>query len=111
MQQMVIILVISYQVGDIQPLGQMENLPNKNFDHVYVVIRCDAYAGLNESRVTVLKVFTSETEAINEVSRLQKISDERKRRLGNTSGITSEYSYQLGRIKKGTLVQEFCNEV
>jgi hypothetical protein len=76
----------------------MENLPNKNYDHVYVVLRCDTYKVSNESRICVLKIFLTEKEAIEEVNRLQKLIT-----LSDTSELSIVYFYQLGRIKKGIL--------
>jgi hypothetical protein len=76
----------------------MENLPNKNYDHVYVVLRCDTFEVSKESRICVLKIFLTEKEAIEEVNRLQKLIT-----LSNTSAMSTVYFYQLGRIKKGIL--------
>jgi hypothetical protein len=49
------------------------NSPNKTYDHVYVVIRYDAYHADIEYAITVLKVFITEEETQNEVMRLNNL--------------------------------------
>lgn len=78
------------------------NSPNKTYDHVYVVIRYDAYHADIEYAVTVLKVFITEEEAQNEVMRLNNLIS--KRDTAKISVDQKRYFYQMGRIKKGVLM-------
>jgi hypothetical protein len=77
------------------------NSPNRNYDHVYVVIRYDSYQEDIEYAVTVLKVFITEEEAKNEVTRLNSLI--LKRIKDKTLIEQKRYFYQIGRIKKGIL--------
>jgi hypothetical protein len=78
------------------------NSSNKTYDHVYVVIRYDAYHTEIEHAVTVLKVFITEKEAQNEVMRLNNLIS--KRDTAKISVDQKRYFYQMGRIKKGILM-------
>jgi hypothetical protein len=80
------------------------NNPNKTYDHVYVVIRYDAYHADIKYAVTVLKVFITEEEAQNEVIRLNSLIS--KRNIDKTLVNQKKYFYQIGRIKKGILMMD-----
>jgi hypothetical protein len=77
------------------------NNPNKKYDHVYVILRHDVLIELGETRVSVLKVFVNEEEAKNEIDRLNNLI--KKLEILRGGEISSFYSYQIGRIKKGIL--------
>jgi CRISPR/Cas system Type II protein with McrA/HNH and RuvC-like nuclease domain len=72
---------------------------------VFVTLRTDTFRAIHETRVSVLKVFVSEEEAKNEVNRLNNLAKTREFVLEKLEKnfITSIYSYQIGRIKKGIL--------
>jgi len=55
------------------------NKPHSRFKHVYAVVRIDLPPDEStpENSVTVIKVFSSETAAKREVSRLNKLNQEK----------------------------------
>ncbi|MGL6194890.1 MAG: hypothetical protein ACRC2T_08725 [Thermoguttaceae bacterium] len=76
------------------------NKPNKNFDHVYVVLRYDSHVGSDAKQsITVLKVFISESDATAEAERLNILETKRQ----HDSNLKSEYYVELGRMPKGLL--------
>jgi hypothetical protein len=80
------------------------NQPNLKYDHVFVVLRYDAYISDPINATTVLRIFPTESEAIMEAARLNTIKN------NYTGENKSFYFVRQGRISKGLLKECPCPE-
>lgn len=51
--------------------------PHSRYPHVYAIVRNDAGAGELEDRLSITKVFRSETKAEDEARRLRQLNSEK----------------------------------